>query len=118
SALIRGQAAALGAQLLAPGVTWQGSVTTKFPVPVDPKYTSGDVGAGYVTNTWHDQAHLTVESTNEAKEFVVYAVLWPKRDASFSSAITTIDSSGTLTIKRPDAKTDVLTLTDASLTLK
>ncbi len=117
TATIFGETAALTAQLLANGIAWQGTVTTKFPVPVDPKYVQGEAGAGYVTASWHDQAHFTAESTAPAKEFVVYAVLWPKRQASFAGAIASLEADGSLLVKRPDGKTDAVTLTDTALTL-
>jgi hypothetical protein len=109
--------AALTAQLLAPDTTWQGSVTTKFPVPVDPKYASGENDSYYVTGSWHDQAHLTVESTEPAKEFTVYAVLWPERGNKPAGVSATLNGS-ILRIERPDGKKDTLTLTDETIELR
>jgi hypothetical protein len=117
TATIRGEVAALSAKLLARGTTWSGAVTNKFPVPVDPKYVQGEAGAGYVTGTWHDQAHFTAETVEPAKEFVIYAVLWPKRTAGFFSAIADLGPDGVLTVKRPDGKIDSVELSDDALTL-
>src|SRR5436190_583877 len=64
TATIRGpeNKASLTAQLFSPGVTFRGAVTQKFPVPVDPKYVKAEDDSSYITGTWHEQAHLTVES--------------------------------------------------------
>ena len=117
-AFIRGDKATLTTQLIATGVTWRGSVTDKFPVPVDPKYTSGEAGASYVTGKWSNQSHLTLESAEEAKEFTVYAVLWPERTSSAPAAIKAALNDGVFRIIRPDGKIDLVTLTDTSLELK
>ena len=118
TAFIRGDKATLTTQLVAPGVTWHGSITDKFPVPVDRKYVSGEAGSSYVTGKWSDQSHLTVESAEAAPEFTVYAVLWPERAASMPAALKAALNHGALRVTRPDGKTDVIALTDASLELK
>jgi hypothetical protein len=117
AALIRGERSTLVTLLIAPGVTWRGNVTDQFPVPVDPKYTSGEAGAGYVTGNWSNQAHLTAESVEQAKEFTVFAVLWPEPGARPAVVSAQLDLNS-LTVSRGDGKTDVLTLTDTALTLK
>ncbi|RXK54534.1 DUF4962 domain-containing protein [Oleiharenicola lentus] len=71
--------AALQVKLIAPGVTWQAQVKDHFPVPVDARYVSGEVGGDYVTGQWKDHSHLTVESATPAASFTVYAVLFPHR---------------------------------------
>ena len=118
TAFIRGDEATLTTQLVAPGITWHGSVTDKFPVPVDPKYTTGEAGASYVTGKWSDQSHLTLESAKPGTEFTVYAVLWPERSSSAPAKLTTVLHDGALQVTRPDGKTDLITLTDTSLELK
>ena len=115
-ALIRGRNATLTAQLIAPEVTWQGKVTDRFPVPVDPKYVSGEAGASYVTGEWSDQSHLTLESTAAATEFTVYSVLWPDRAVVRSPETTLVDAS-TLRVSRPDGKRDFIRLTDLACEL-
>ncbi len=110
--------ATLTARLLAPGATWRGTVTTKFPVPVDPKYTKTDPANPYITGSWHDQAHLTVESAEAARDFTVFTVLWPERGAKPTQANATLNADGVLTIKRPDGKTDLVRLDDTSLSLR
>jgi hypothetical protein len=118
TAFIRGTRATLTAQLVAPGVTWHGSVTDKFPVPVDPKYVTGEVGSSYVTGKWTNQSHLTVECADAATNFTVFAVLWPARSSSPPLGLKAVLDNGVLSITRPDQKTDTITLTDTSLELK
>jgi len=79
TAVIRGENGTLTAQLVAHGNRVARRVTDKFPVPVDPKYVSGEVGASYVTGKWSDQSHLTATSAAAAPKFTVFAVLWPER---------------------------------------
>lgn len=129
-AVVSGAHSAFAVHLLAPGVKWHGSVTTQFPVPVDPKYVGGEVGAGYVTGTWHDQAHLTAESVDAAREFTVYAVIGPGApmhlkiqlgavvDDSMNVHEVTLDGD-TLVIRRGAMVDPIrLTLTDTALTWK
>ena len=118
TAFIRGDKATLTAQLVAPGVTWHGSVTDQFPIPIDPKYTSGEAGGDYITGKWTNQSHLTVESAEPAKEFTVFAVLWPDRASSKPVGRTATLKDGSLKVTRPDGKTDLIALTDTSLELK
>jgi hypothetical protein len=115
---IHGDKATLTTQLVAPGVMWRGSVTDQFPVPVDPKYTTGEAGSSYVTGKWSNQDHLTLESTKPATEFTVYAVLWPERSGTAPAPLKVALNEDVLRITRPDGKTDLITLTDASLELK
>jgi hypothetical protein len=119
AAFIRGNQATLTARLVSPGVTWRGSVTDQFPVPVDAKYLTGDAGSSYVTAKWSNQSHLTAESTEAAKSFTVFAVLWPERGTNKSAAISaTLGAAGELTVARPDGKTDRVNLTDDALKLQ
>lgn len=118
TAFIRGDKAALTTQLIAPGVVWRGSVTDRFPVTVDPKYTTGEAGSSYVTGKWTNQSHLTLESAKVATEFTVFAILWPERSASVPAALKTALDDGALRVARPDGKTDLIVLTDTSLELK
>ncbi|HTS19903.1 MAG TPA: heparinase II/III family protein [Verrucomicrobiae bacterium] len=118
TALIRGDKATLTTQLVAPGVTWHGSVTDKFPIPIDPKYVSGEAGASYVTAKWSNQDHLTLESAAAAPSFTVYAVLWPERTGSAPAALNVSLDGDTLRVARPDGKTDQIVLSDTSLELK
>lgn len=117
TATIRGRRATLTAALVAPGVAWRGDVTAKFPVPVDPKYARGEITGAHLTGGWPDQRHLTVESEAGATEFTVFALLWPERGATPATARGELRGD-TLTIMRPDGRTDVLTLTDDSLSLR
>jgi hypothetical protein len=92
--------------------------TDQFPVPVDPKYATGAITGAYLTGKWTPQQHLTLESRETATEFTLYSVLWPERGAKPAPLTATLSSDGTLTIPRPDGKTDTLTVTDTALTLK
>ena len=93
-------------------------MTDQFPVPVDPKYTSGEAGGSYVTGKWTNQSHLTLESAETATEFTVYAVLWPERSSSAPAALKVVLNDGALRVTRPDGKIDLVALTDTSLELK
>ena len=110
--------ATLTTQLLAPGITWRASQTDQFPVPVDPKYATGEVAGAYLTGQWTPQQHLTLESHETAAEFTLYSILWPERGAKPAPLAATLAADGTLTIPRPDGKTDKLLLTDQRLTLR
>ncbi|MEO7598732.1 MAG: heparinase II/III family protein [Opitutus sp.] len=115
--LIVGHAATLTTQLIAPGMTWTGRVTDRFPVPVDPKYAKGEAGGEYVTGNWSNQVHFTAESTEPAREFTVYAVMWPERGTNAVALGAVPAADGTLCIQRPDGKIDRIRLTDTSLEL-
>jgi hypothetical protein len=117
-AFIRGEKATLTAQFIAPGIAWRGTVTDQFPVPVDPKYARGEVSGAYLTGTWHNQQHLTLESTEPAESFTVWTVLWPERTGAAPAAVKAEWRLGALVIARPDGKTDTLTLTHDSITLR
>lgn len=114
----REKKAALTAAVVSPGTTWRARTFTKFPVPVDPDYVSGKLGADYVTSSWHDQGHLTLESEQPATEFTVYAVLWPERGAAEPAALNVHARGNSLVITRPDGRTDTLLLTDDTLELR
>jgi hypothetical protein len=45
-------------------------------------------------------------------------VLWPERTSSTPAALRAALNEGTLRVTRPDGKTDLIALTDASLELK
>lgn len=116
--------AALQVRLVAPGVTWQARVTDQFPVPVDPRYVSGEVGGDYVTGRWADHSHLTLESAEPAAAFTVYAVLFPYRSVSPDGAtvrMAFVDAAltpgGDLAITHAGTRL-LLTLTDDSITLR
>jgi acetyl esterase/lipase len=111
SALIQGSKAALSVRLVAPGVRWSANLTDKFPVPVDLKYVTGEAGSSYVTGKWSDQTHLTLEGLEPAKEFTVFAVLWPER-LKPAQLKTELRAGKTLEITRPDGKTDFVRVTD------
>jgi hypothetical protein len=103
--------ATLVAQLVAPGVTWHVVVTDEFPVPVDAKYVKGQITGSYLTGKWSNQSHLTVESTELAKDFTVFAVLWPDRTPRDDLMIALREDSS-LEITRPDGKRDLLRIGD------
>lgn len=116
TAFIQQNKVTLTTRLLSPGVSWTASVTDQFPVPIDPKYTAGM--ASYVTAKWTPQSHLTAASNERATSFTVFALLWPERNGQPAGELdATLDAGGTLTIQRPDGKTDKVTLTDDRLTI-
>jgi hypothetical protein len=117
-AFIRGKKATLTAQLVAPGIEWHATLTDQFPVPVDPKYAKGEITGAYLTGTWHNQQHLTLESTNSAESHTVWTVLWPEREGTAPAAVKASCRLGTLHISRPDGKTDQLTFTHDSIILR
>jgi hypothetical protein len=109
--------ATLTAKLLAEDAVLRGVTTTEFPVPVDPKYT-GAGGSIYVTGSWRNHAHLTVETQKPAREVSIYTVLWPERGTQPATLMASRDGQSTITIRRPDGKVDVVTLTDQALVVK
>jgi hypothetical protein len=110
--------ATLATAVVAPGVAWKARAFTEFPVPVDPRYVSGELGSEYVTGSWHDQGHLTLESAEPAAEFTVYAVLWPERGTGAPPAVRASLADDVLTVARPDGKVDRIRLTDSALTVE
>jgi hypothetical protein len=120
TATIRGPSgkASLTAQLLTRGGTLRGATTKEFPVPVDPKYTGADKASPYITGSWHNHAHLTADSAEAATDFTVFAILWPERGATPALLAAKLNGSDTVTISRPDGKSDTVTLTDTMLSLR
>ncbi len=114
-AVIRGAQgrATLAARLVAPEVRWRAEVTERFPLPLDSKYSEGESGDDYVTGEWSNQIHLTLESTEAARDFTVFAVLWPDRNVSDTFDARLVSHS-TLEITRPDGGRDFVTVTDDS----
>ncbi len=115
---IRGQKASLTTRMLLPGPEWTGHTTTDFPVPVDPKYSSGKVTGAYLTGTWHDHAHLTVENGSPATSFEIWSVLWPAPTNHAPADLGVERTADGLVITRPDGRTDTLLLADNSISLR
>ncbi len=109
--------AALTARLLGES-SWQARVDEGFPVAVDPRYVSGE--ANYTTTAgWNlKQNHLYAETSAASADHVIFAVLWPEKQGSAPAALQVDRAGDTLTIRRPDGRTDVLTLNDDSLDLR
>jgi hypothetical protein len=84
---------------------------------VDPKYTQTS-GSPYITGSWHNHAHLTLESAESARSFTVYSVLWPERGPQPAALAATLAPDGALIVTRPDGRIDTLVLTDDALTLR
>ena len=101
----------LVAQLIAPNVKWRGAVTEEFPVPIDPKYVRGEITGSYLTGKWSNQSHLSLESSSAAKEFTVFAVLWPDRTATNKLEVA-LRENVALEISRPDGKKDRVSIGD------
>ena len=102
---------ALAALIVSPEHKWHGNVTDQFPVPVDSKYGSGEVGSNYVTGKWTNQRHLTLESTEAEKSFAIFAVLWPEKGTNKPTLSAKLEVKELL-VSRPDGKTDHLSITD------
>jgi hypothetical protein len=119
TAIIGGAAgkATLTAKLLSRDVALRGSTTSEFPVPVDPKYTGGG-GSIYITGSWYNHAHLTVESAHPTNEFTLFTVLWPGRGTTPATIDATLSADSALTVRRPDGKTDAISLNDTELKVK
>jgi hypothetical protein len=117
-AFIRGEQATLTSLVLAPGVVWNGVVTDAFPVPVDPRYVSGEVGSSYVTAKWSNHSHLTVQSVEPDTDFTIYSVFWPERDGTAPAMLMAQWDGDSLLVQRPDGRQDTITVTDDSLTLR
>lgn len=117
SAFTQNGPAALTVNLIAP-YDWNAEVTEGFPVAVDPRYVSGE--ANYAaTAGWNiKQNHLKAESSTAAAEHTVFAVLWPEKGGTAPANLKATAIGDTLTISRPDGRTDVVTLTDTALELK
>lgn len=115
SATILGRKASLTAVLVPSGKAWEGAVTKGFPVPVDPKYASGETGGSYVTAKWSDHHHLEVRSPGKASGHTVFAVLWPERGAAAAKVEARLEGDGTLSVRRPDGRTDRINISDTKL---
>lgn len=109
--------AALTAHLLGTS-PWNARVDEGFPVAVDPRYVSGE--ANYTTTAeWNlKQNHLYAETADAANEHVIFAVLWPEKQGTAPADLRVSRDGATLTVQRPDGRTDVLTLNDDSLDLR
>jgi hypothetical protein len=118
TAFIRGENATLTTRLVLPGGAWTGRVTDQFPVPVDPKYATGEVTGSYLTGKWHNQQHLTLESTASARSFTLWSVLWPERSGTAPVSLQVENRGDALVVTRPDGKTDTLHLTDETIVLR
>jgi hypothetical protein len=98
-------------------VVWRGQVSDQFPVPVDQKYANGEVGGSYVTGKWSNQSHLVLESSEGAKDFIIYAVLWPERGTKAARVSARLGEDGWAEIERPDGKKDRIVLSDNKLVI-
>jgi hypothetical protein len=117
TAFVKGEKAGLTAQLFSRGVVWRGQVSDQFPVPVDQKYANGEVGGSYVTGKWSNQSHLVLESSEGAKDFIIYAVLWPERGTKAARVSARLGEDGLVEIERPDGKKDRIVLSDNKLVI-
>lgn len=120
TALIRGPKTTLTTRLLAAdGTKWTARIQDKFDVPVDPKYADGGVAGFGDTGKWSEQSHLFAETAAPATFHLVFAVLWPERNGLPSRALDArLASDGSLEIRRPDGKTDRITLQGDTLRLR
>ena len=111
-ARIVGKKAALTAALATPPLTWFARITDEYEFPIDPRYRSGETYS-WVTAEWRDHVSLELTTREKAADHSVFSVLWPEPDKYRMAKIpATLDADNRLTVKRPDGKTDVITLTD------
>jgi hypothetical protein len=118
-ALVRGAKATLTTRLVAPaGVKWKARVQAEFDVPVDPKYADGGVAGFADAGKWAEQSHLFAETAESRASHLVFAVLWPERDGLPARPLEArLAPDGRLQIKRPDGRTDVLTLSEKGVSI-
>jgi hypothetical protein len=90
--------------LIASSGPLEGAVTSQFPIPVDPKY------------DWPDQYHLTATAP-EALEHRILTVIWPWKGTESPAAVRATLGGNTLTVHRPDGKTDVFAVSGERLAL-
>ena len=94
---------------------------TGFPVDPDPKYKDP---AFISTQSWLfepavDQAHFQANTVNDKAQQIIFAVLWPTRNASDQAILDVqLRDTATLLVQRPDGKTDQVRLTDTSLEIR
>jgi hypothetical protein len=117
-AFTRNGPAALTTKLAGPP-TWEATVTTGFPVAVDPKYvTPGQINYPS-SGEWNLQQYHLEARTPAAAEHLIYAVLWPEKGGTAPAALdTAVLGDGTLVVKRPDGRTDRLRFSADSLVLE
>jgi hypothetical protein len=116
-AFSRNGRAALTVRLLGDS-PWNARVDEGFPVAVDPRYVSGE--ANYTTTApWNlQQNHLYAQTASAAADHTILAVLWPEHDGTAPAALHVTRDGDMLTIRRPDGRTDTLTLNDDVLDLR
>lgn len=117
TAFTQNGAASLTVKLIAP-YAWDATITEGFPVAVDPRYVAGEANYS-TTGEWNlKQNHLLAESASAQTEHEVFAVLWTEKNRSAPVNLKASLNGRTLTVARPDGKTDALTLSDNSLELE
>ena len=115
---IRGDKASLTTRVVSPGIDWFASITDRYPVPIDPRYASGET-CDWVTAKWREHVTLRLESKAPAPSFTVFAVLWPERDGLPAAPLDArMSGDGTLVVQRPDGRTDRVVLTDRTLVIQ
>ena len=111
-ALINGDHASLTTQIVSPDLKWFAAITDRYPVPIDPRYQFSN-DHYWVTTPWRDHLHLTLDSTEKSADATVFAVLWPEPALGGARTLAAqLDDDGRLVVKRPDGRTDLITLTD------
>jgi hypothetical protein len=116
-AFTRNGPAALTTKLVGPA-RWEATVTSGFPVAVDPKYvTPGQINYPS-SGEWNLQQNHLEARTPAAAEHVIYAVLWPEKGGTAPAALAAEVIDGALVIRRPDSRTDRLRFTADSLVLE
>jgi hypothetical protein len=111
----------LTARLLArDGTAWQAEVLDRFPVAVDSKYVQGSALNYQSTGAWSEQSHLFARTARPSRKHVVFAVLWPEKAASGEAPVVDVTLTGpdSLRIIRPDGRTQDVTLSDTSASVR
>ena len=115
---IDGEHASLTTKIVAPNINWFASITDEYPVPIDPRYRSGETYA-WVTAEWRDHVTLNLSSREKGTDFTVYAVLWPEPKLGGARNLdAALNEQGQLVVTRPDGAQDKITLTDESLVIE
>lgn len=94
---------------------------TGFPVDVDPKYKD----AAFITSQVYlrepavDQAHFQANTLNDREEQVIFAVLWPSRDAAEAPDLRLqLLDRDSIEVRRPDGTVDRIRLSDDELEIE
>jgi len=118
SVVIKRHKAMLLGRLLAADNNLRMKSWTGFPVDVDPKYKDMHFinTQPYLMEPAVDQAHFQANTVQEKDNQIVFAVLWPTRDAGDQAKLKVeLLDRETLSVERPDGVVDRVVLNDEVL---